>query len=147
MTIELPFNIGENLWVVQFFSYTREVECLKCKKGKVILLDGSEMPCGICSGKGTHCIFFPYKGRPVNVTITGFDVHNKRKDMEVWWYTDNIHNFSKTEDFIKTFSEARKLARKLNKKYGWPKENYQRDPVIEKHKMFWGYRVPGTLRK
>jgi hypothetical protein len=141
MIITLPYEVGQTLWLVDFFSYSREIECLKCKQGKVILLDGSELRCGLCYGRGTHIVSFPYKGRPVQVKITGFDIHNKNGQLETWWYTDKKGNFSYTHDFVETFLEARVKARELNKKYGWPKENYQRDPVFEKSKMFWGYRV------
>src|ERR1700677_4432300 len=96
MNIELPWNIGDKLWIVDFFSYTREVTCLKCKNGKVILADGSEMPCGLCNGRGTHCINFPYMGRPVYLTITGCDIHRASlKDQDVWWYTDKRGNSSR----------------------------------------------------
>jgi len=154
--IELPYKVGDTVWITKGFSYTREVSCLRCNDGKVNLADGTEMPCGVCYGRGVHQVHRDYKMMPIKVTITGFDIYNKCGDSpEVWWYTTNNYNFSRTEDFLLTFKEARTKAKLHNKKFGLPKlrdEIYDRNSGEHKmpwdHKMYWGYRTskPKKLR-
>lgn len=139
--IKLPYKIGDTLWITTGFSYSREVSCLKCVDGKVILQDGSSMPCGICGGNKSLMMHKPYRILPKKVTITGFDIHNKKGEMEVWWFTKEGNNFNYTKDFMLTFLEARQKARYQNKKYNWPKENFERDPYDHPHKVYWGYRI------
>lgn len=140
MDIKTPFDIGDKLWTTELFYYTRELDCLHCHGKPVLLASGATMPCGICNGRGTHCVSRPCKIRPVAITITGFDIHNSKGEMEYWYYSKERGNFSRPTDLFRSFLEVRRKAREDNKKHGWPKK-HDCDPYDHKSKMFWGYRI------
>lgn len=148
MKIDLDFNVGDKIWIATCFSYTRELECLKCKAtGSVTLMDGTSMQCGVCGGRKTHCVNRPMKFRPEYRTITGFDIHNKNgTELDIWVYTTRHGNFTRPGDLIKTFIECRKKCRELNEKYGWPKADHVYEPYWERHDMYWGYRVGKNVK-
>lgn len=143
--LELPYSIGDKVWTIECFSYTREVGCLFCQTiGRVTLANGSKMSCGVCRGTGAHCIHKERKYRPKYHEITGYDVEHKKGDSypEVGWFLEGSYSHypHPSDTLYLTFYAARKAARVANKEYGWPKKDYQRE-WPDKHQMYWGYRV------
>lgn len=150
MQIKTKYNVGDKVWTADCFSYSREVECLRCKvTGKVKIIDGSVMTCGVCNGRKTHTIYVgKYKYRPRYHTIAGVQVSENEKGLQVkykfsdQWKRSYVEYFGREESsFFTSFRECRKQSRKLNKKYKWPKKDYVRDPMFEEHRHHWGYRV------
>lgn len=143
--ITIPYSIGDKVWCLTHFQYTREVECLKCNyTGKLTLANGDPVDCDNC--RGTKVIFksFPMMSRP------------ELKTIEKWQVENDIVKFSckedrgfrgfcshGPEDFFTSFLECRRAARAFNKKYKWPREKYERDDFDES-RMYRGYRTSNS---
>lgn len=142
MIIEIPYDVGDKIWIASCFSYFREVSCLLCKQtGQITLQSGKKSLCGICRGTGTHIVNRPYKFRPVYTEIVGIKYQKDKQKCTVDYNCKNLRYSCSGADLIKTFRQARKLAVILNKRYGWPKENYNVDPIFEVTRSYWGYRT------
>lgn len=87
-------------------------------------------------------------GRPELKTIEKWQIENE----QVKYACKEDRGFRsypthKPEDFYTTFLEARVAARAFNKKYGWPKKDYEYDPYFDESRMYWGYRIPNKTHK
>lgn len=153
--IELPWSVGDRVWYTEHFSYSYEVECLHCEHtGSVLLATGKTMVCGVCSGCKTHIKRRDLKIRPQSGLITGFELtYDKDGISRLWWHVSGHSTFLELDDMYRTFYEARKRAQADNKKYGWPKKDFDRwkdDPftahISYPDKMYWGRRVGKSIK-
>lgn len=150
MKLELPFVVGEYIWITELFGYSYEVSCLFCNElGVVTLSNNKTMPCGVCNGKKTHVKQSACKIRPKRYEICGYQVHanegDRVKNPDIWIHVKGRNLIVRPEEIIRSFCEARKIARKKNKKYGWPKNVgklcERKDFYEHPHRMYWGRKV------
>lgn len=149
MEINTKYNIGDKIWYAHGFSYSYQVTCTCCNAtGSLVLANGKTAKCGECHN-GEHRVHKPHKFRPQSGTIKEVEF-STRGGVK---YLIDTYNFSMEEkDILPSFLEARKEARGLNKKYGWPKENFDRHkeggPFINidyPNRCYWGVRLRKNL--